>query len=95
MPVSDWQKGLTNDQRQAIEHVAPTEGEIRVLLASGGKLKRSGVPHRKIGEPLEGPLAEVAAGGYIMHSAVSPSSKPSSTPKSDESPGKSKKTSTD
>ena len=52
------------------------------------KLNRLGVPHRKIGEPLVGPLAEVAAGGYIMHSAVSPSSKPSSTPKSDESPEK-------
>ncbi len=33
----------------------------------------SGVPHRKIGEPLAKPLAEVAAGGYVMHSGVSPS----------------------
>ncbi len=44
------------------------------------KLKRSGVPHRKIGSPLVGPLAEVAAGGYIMHSGVSPSSQPPPSP---------------
>jgi hypothetical protein len=36
-PDSDWQNGLTDAQRQAIKRVARTEGEIRVLLASGGK----------------------------------------------------------
>ncbi len=42
------------------------------------KLKRSGVPYLGPDEPLAGPLAEVAAGGYVMHSGVS-SSKPRKT----------------
>ena len=37
------------------------------------KLNRSGVPYSGPDEPLAGPLAEVAAGGYVMHSGVSPS----------------------
>jgi hypothetical protein len=79
---------MPNDKQSNESPEPKGKSEFFSLLAE--KLERSGVPHRKIGEPLVGPLAEVAAGGYVMHSAVSPSSKPSSTPKSDESPEKPK-----
>ena len=77
---------MPND-KQSNESPEPKEkSEFFSLLAE--ELKRLGVPYSGPDEPLAGPLAEVAAGGYVMHSAVSPSSKPSSTPKSDELPKK-------
>jgi hypothetical protein len=75
------------NEKQSSESPQP-EGKSEFFSLLEVELKRLGVPHRKIGEPLAAPLQEVADRGYIMHSGVSPSSKPSSTPNSDESPQK-------